>query len=128
MAKCVHCVTDTELYVNGVPVCVGCDSKRTALPPATKRSLLNGERLKLVTPTTAVATVDGKHVAVTVPAGATIRKASGLHYEDGMINVLWEGRIIMMFAVDLEKRTQAIENAVLSNSRVSFNTRKSSES
>ena len=74
--------------------------------------MLIGKCFKLVTPTTAVDTVDGKHVAVTVPSGATIKTAAGPRHENGMIDVLWEGRIIMMFAIDVERRAEAIANTV----------------
>jgi len=30
MAECAFCKADTELYVNGVPVCLACEQKREA--------------------------------------------------------------------------------------------------
>lgn len=66
--------------------------------------MLTGKRFKLETPTMAVGTLDGKRVAVTVPAGETIKVISGPRHGDRMMDVLWDGRVIMMFAVDVEER------------------------
>ncbi len=75
--------------------------------------MLSGKRFKLETPTVAVETVGGKRVAVTVPAGETIKVVSGPRHGDRMMDVLWNGRIIMMFAVDVEERgTEVMEKAV----------------
>jgi hypothetical protein len=63
--------------------------------------MLTGKRFKLETPTMAVEIVDGKRVAVTVSAGETIKVVSGPRHGDRMMDVLWNGRVVMMFAVDV---------------------------
>ena len=66
--------------------------------------MLTGKRFKLEISTMAVESVDGKRVAVTVPAGETIKVVSGPRHGDRMMDVLWDGRVVMMFAVDVEER------------------------
>jgi len=43
MAKCVYCGAETELYVNGVPVCLECSEEREGepakKPPASGQSI-----------------------------------------------------------------------------------------
>jgi len=75
--------------------------------------MLSGKRFKLGTSTIAVETVDGKRVAVTVPAEATIKVISGPRHGDRMIDVLWDGRVVMMFAVDVEERGTEVTDKVL---------------
>jgi len=58
----------------------------------------------------AVETASGKRVAVTVPAGQTIKVISGPRHGDRMMDVLWDGRVVMMFAIDVEERgTEVME-------------------
>jgi hypothetical protein len=53
----------------------------------------------------ALGTVDGIRTAVTIPIGEIVKVVSG-PTEDGnpVIDVLWDGRILTMFAVDLLHR------------------------
>jgi hypothetical protein len=75
--------------------------------------MLSGKRLKLGIETMAVDTVDGKRMAVTVPAEAIIKVVSGPRHGDRMMDVLWEGRVVQMFAVDVEERgTEVMERSV----------------
>jgi hypothetical protein len=72
--------------------------------------MLTGKRFKLGTSTMAVETVDGNRLAITVPAGETIKVVPGPRHGDRMIDVLWNGRVVMMFAVDVEGRgTEVID-------------------
>ena len=66
--------------------------------------LLTGRRFKLSTPTLALETLEGKRVATTVPAGTTVKVVSGPTQGDRMVDVLWEGRVIVMFAIDVNER------------------------
>jgi hypothetical protein len=45
MAKCVYCGTDTQLYCNGVPVCVQCanDLEAGRKPPSRQEGLTKRE-------------------------------------------------------------------------------------
>jgi len=66
--------------------------------------MLTGKQFELNTPTVAIDTVEGKHVAAVVPAGSVIKVASGPTPGDRMVDVLWEGRMVMMFAIDVDVR------------------------
>jgi len=55
--------------------------------------------------------VDGKRVAITVPTGAVIRVVSGPTGEgDRLVDVVWEGHTVTMFAFDVTVRGTAIED------------------
>jgi hypothetical protein len=41
MAKCVYCGSETELYVNGVPVCLSCSDAPKRKPPAPQQETRN---------------------------------------------------------------------------------------
>ena len=67
--------------------------------------MLTGKRFKLTTPTLAIDNVDGKRFAVTVPAGSIVKVISGPNSDDDrMVDVLWECRVVVMFAVDVNAR------------------------
>jgi hypothetical protein len=71
--------------------------------------MLTGKRFRLETSTMAVETVEGKHVAVTVPSADIIKVISGPRHGDRMMDVLWDGRVVMMFAIDVENRGTEVE-------------------
>ena len=72
-------------------------------------SMLTGKRFKLVKPTLAIDVIDGKRCAITIPAEATIKVISGPSgHGDQMLHVLWEGRTVVMFAVDVQERGTGI--------------------
>jgi len=67
--------------------------------------MLTGKRFRLETPTLALDIIDGKSVAITVPAGAIIKVVSDHPGEgDRMVDVVLEGRIVAMFAYDVDVR------------------------
>jgi hypothetical protein len=66
--------------------------------------MLTGKKIRLGTETVAIDEVYGKRVAVTVPSGAVLKVVSGQQHSDPLIDVLWDGRVVQMFAVDIEKR------------------------
>ena len=67
--------------------------------------MLTGRRFILGTATVALEEVAGKRVAFTVPQGSLIEVISGPKNEDDrMVDVRWEGRVIVMFAVDVNVR------------------------
>ena len=81
--------------------------------------MLSGKRFSLKRSTIAVDMVDGKHTAISVPAGATIEVLPGSRNGDTTVEVLWDGRDVVMFAVDLTERgteiTEPSATALLSN-------------
>ena len=63
--------------------------------------MLTGKRYKLIMSSRAIETVNGKPVPLTVPAGALIEVVSSPREGDRMIDVLWEGWPVAMYAIDL---------------------------
>jgi len=66
--------------------------------------MLTGKRFTLRKETLALQVAEGKRTAVHIPSGATIKVVSGPKNDDGIVDVLWEGRTIAMFLVDVEAR------------------------
>ncbi len=67
--------------------------------------MLSGERFRLERATLAVENnTEGRRKAVTVPVGSIIKVVAGPNNGDGMVNVLWDGRVLEMFAVDVDVR------------------------
>ena len=63
--------------------------------------MLTGKRFKLGKSILVRDVVDAKRSAVTIPEGAIIEVISGPTDGDGMVDVLWKGQTVAMFAIDL---------------------------
>ena len=61
-------------------------------------------RFKLEKETLAIGDANGKRVAVRIPAGETVELIADPSPEIKMIDVLWEGRTVAMYAIDLKQR------------------------
>ena len=81
--------------------------------------MLSGKLFRLKRSTLAIDVIDGKHTAVSVPAGATIEVLPGSSNGDTTVEVLWDGRVVVMFAVDVTERGTEVKEpsatALLSN-------------
>lgn len=67
--------------------------------------MLTGRRFRLERPTLAIDGTNGKHQSSYVPAGAIIKVVSGpTSAGDRMVDVLWDGKIVTMFAIDVNVR------------------------
>jgi hypothetical protein len=75
--------------------------------------MLTGKPFELRTPTIAIDSVDGKRVTNFIPAGAIIKVVSGPLGASGdgepLIDVLWEGRTVSVFAIDATMRGTEVE-------------------
>lgn len=71
--------------------------------------MLGGKCFTLKRYTLAIDLIDGKRTAVSVPAGATIEVLPGSTNGDIMVDVLWDGRAVVMFAVDVTERGTEIK-------------------
>jgi hypothetical protein len=71
--------------------------------------MFTGEQFSLRTPTIAFHMIGGRRVAVTVPAGTIVKVLSGPTTGDRMIEVLFENRPMVMFAIDLQERGEEIK-------------------
>ena len=67
-----------------------------------------GKRFKLKTSTIAIENVEGRPSAVTVPANAVVVVVAGPHNGDRLLDVLLEGRTVMMFTIDVRERGEEI--------------------
>jgi hypothetical protein len=67
-----------------------------------------GKRFKLEKRGLGLDCVDGKSNPLFVPAGATIEIISDPTREEGIVNVLWEGRELAMFLFDIDRAGKEI--------------------
>jgi hypothetical protein len=72
------------------------------------RRAIHTERFKLEKATLAIGDVNGKRVAVTIPAGDIVKLVSKPSLWDKMVDVLWEGRMVAMYAIDLRLRGSSL--------------------
>jgi len=70
-----------------------------------------GHRYRLKTPTLAIMDHDGHRLPVTIPVGGVVLVVAGLPHEDRLVDVEWEGKRLLMFAVDLRDRGELAEGA-----------------
>lgn len=61
-------------------------------------------RLRITRATIALDFISGKPTIVTIPIEAILIVTPGFAARDRMVNVLWEGRAVRMFAIDLAMR------------------------
>jgi hypothetical protein len=76
--------------------------------------MIAGRRYRLQTPIMAVKV--GNHVNGTanLPIGAIVEVLSGPSDSDGMIDVLWEGRTVAVFSIDLKVRgTEIVDKSTV---------------
>ena len=73
--------------------------------------MLTGKTFKLERATLAVTIAEGRRRAVAIPAGAIIKVIAGPTPGDRMVDVLWDGKTVEMFAVDVDVRgTEVVEH------------------
>jgi len=65
---------------------------------------MHTRRFKLEQTTLAIGDLNGKRVAVRIPAGDVVKLVSTPSPWNKMVDVLWEGRIVAMYAIDLRLR------------------------
>ena len=70
---------------------------------------LAGKRFRLKTRTLGLALIDDKRVAIPIPAESIVFVSGGPRPDDmRMVDVLWEGQTVVMFAEDVQKRGEEI--------------------
>ena len=72
---------------------------------------MNGQSYRLKTPTLGMLTLDtsGHQIPITLPLNAVVRPESDSLEEDRLIEVIWQGTTLMMFAQDLRVRGEPVE-------------------
>jgi hypothetical protein len=66
-------------------------------------------RYRINNPTIALFEQDGRHVADTVPAGAIIEINGDAFDGDKLLEVVWDGKPVLMFTQDLRKRAESVK-------------------
>ena len=70
------------------------------------------QAFRLKTPTLGtISSDDGHRVAVTIPQNAIVTVFNGPLDDNRMVDVLWEGKTVMMFALDLRNRGERVDGA-----------------
>jgi hypothetical protein len=68
---------------------------------------MNAEKLRLLTVSIlGIDSVSGQRTAVMIPEGATVQVLHGSPADARMVDVLWQGRTLAVFAEDLFERGQ----------------------
>jgi len=74
--------------------------------------VLSGKQFRLKVDTIAIETIGENREGIHVPAGSIITVKSGPRPDDSrMVDVYWDGRNMVMFAEDLQKRGELISEA-----------------
>ena len=68
----------------------------------------SGERFRLTRSAMAIALRDGRHTAIMVPAGVIIELLNGPFDGTRLMDVRYEGELIMMFTDDMETHTERV--------------------
>jgi len=71
---------------------------------------MTGERYRLHSPTLAImTTAEGKRIRLTVPKNAVVTVKAGPLDGTRLIDVEWDGELVMMFTLDLRERGARID-------------------
>jgi hypothetical protein len=67
-----------------------------------------GERYRLNTPTLAILSLDGHRIPVTIPSGGIVLVTSSTYEDRQLVDIEWEGKKLLIFAVDLRDRGELV--------------------
>jgi hypothetical protein len=71
--------------------------------------MLAGKRYRLTSDTLAIESVNERRIAVTVPTGEIVEVIRGPRADDTpMVDVRWNGKVLVIFAEDLQRRGEDI--------------------
>jgi hypothetical protein len=71
---------------------------------------MEGKRYRLNIPTLAILSKDGQRVPMTIPYGGIVRVIGSTYDDRQLVDVEWEGKKLLMFAVDLRERGEMVES------------------
>jgi hypothetical protein len=72
----------------------------------------NGERFRLTRSAMAIALRAERHTAIMIPVGAMIELLNGPFDGTRLMDVIYEGELIMMFTDDMKTHTELIESEI----------------
>ena len=61
------------------------------------------------TPTLAIMSRDGQRIPMTIPNGGIVRIAARNRHDRHLVDVEWEGKAMLMFAVDVRERGELVD-------------------
>jgi hypothetical protein len=73
----------------------------------------NGQRLRLTRSAMAIAQREERHVAIMVPQGAIIEVIGGPFNGTRLMDVRYDGEMIMMFTDDMKTHTEVVKSEVV---------------
>jgi len=71
---------------------------------------LRGQRYRLNSPTLAIIQHDGQNSPTTIPNGAVVKVVNGPLDGNRLVDVMWEGKTVMMFTTDIRERCVKLED------------------
>ncbi len=71
---------------------------------------MRGQRFRFHTPTLAILAQDGHKIRIMIPQGAMVEVEAGPLDGTRLVDVRWEGKIVMMFTIDLRERGARIDD------------------
>jgi hypothetical protein len=72
-------------------------------------SFMSG-KYRIKSPTIALFSENGRHVPRTVPAGAVVEIKSLALDGNRLVEVMWDGRNVMMFSQDIQSRGERVQD------------------
>jgi hypothetical protein len=54
---------------------------------------------------------DGRRIPITIPADGRVTVVRGDVLKDRLLDVIWDGQVIMVFAVDVQSRGEIVRSA-----------------
>ena len=71
---------------------------------------MRGQRYRLQTATLAIIKLDGHDCPTTVPSGTVVKVGDGPLDGDRLVDVMWDGKTVMMFTTDIRERGVQLED------------------
>ncbi len=71
---------------------------------------MRGQRYRLNIPTLAIIQHDGLNCPTTIPNGAVVKVISGPLDGNRLVDVMWDGKTVMMFTTDIRERAVRLED------------------
>lgn len=70
---------------------------------------MRGKTYRILSPTIALTSIGEKCVPVTIPQGAIVTVRYGPLGSGGLVDLLWDHKVVTMFLTDLRERATAVQ-------------------
>ena len=71
---------------------------------------MNGKHYRLTSTSVGIRPIDGRRIPVTLPSNAIVEVAGDPYDGGSLVDVVWEGSIVMMRTQDLRQRGEEVES------------------